>query len=152
VERVDLEPGRGDGDRELPAEELAAERRCAVEVGRRPLPVGTLRRLARRGNETLAELAGGLGDELLCPQAEAAVGLGDADLVASLAPSRAERGAELIPRISLVAAAAHRRRCRRALPAPSRTATARSSGPRSSVRRGTHRGSPALSRAPPAAN
>src|SRR5438477_3474045 len=70
VERVDLEPGRGDGDRELPAEELAAERRCAVEVGRRPLPVGTLGRLARRGNEPLAELAGGLGDELLRPQAE----------------------------------------------------------------------------------
>src|SRR6266404_661371 len=81
VERVDLEPPRRDGHRELPAEEFAAKVGRPGEVGDRPLPVASVRGLARRGDEPLAVLAGRLCDQLLGPEAEAALGVGDADLV-----------------------------------------------------------------------
>ena len=42
VERVDLEIDGRDGDRELPAEELAAERVRVRELGPRGLPVGAV--------------------------------------------------------------------------------------------------------------
>src|SRR5205823_3135712 len=69
------------------------------------LPVGSVRRLARSGYEALSLLARGLRDQLLGPEAEAATRLGDADLVASLAPAGAELPPELVPRVAAVAAA-----------------------------------------------
>ncbi len=75
------------------------------------LPVGPVRGLARCGDQPLAELPGRLGDELLCPEAEAA-DLGrvdarrDADLVAALAPTLAEPEAELEPAFSILVGAA----------------------------------------------
>ncbi len=105
VERVDLEDRTGDGDRELPAEHLGAERVRIGDVRRRRLAVGPLRRLARRRDEPLAVLARGLGDQLLGPEAEAARRVGDADLVAAVPPALAERGAELVAGVVAVAAA-----------------------------------------------
>ena len=67
-------------------------------LGRAALAVGAVRRLAGRRDEALALLAGRLRDQLLGPEAEAAVGLGDADLVAALLPACAELAAELVAR------------------------------------------------------
>ena len=92
----------GDGDGELPAEELGAERVRVVDLRRGVLPVGAVGRLARRGDEPLPLLAGGLGDQLLRPQAEAARRLADADLVAALVPAGAELPPELEARVPLV--------------------------------------------------
>jgi hypothetical protein len=54
------------------------------------LPVRPVSGLAGRRNETLAVLARRLGDQLLGPEAEAALRLVDADLVAPGAPALAE--------------------------------------------------------------
>src|SRR5262249_18764124 len=95
VERVDLEIRAGDRDRELPPEELRAEVVRLADQRRGVLTGGAVRRPARRRDEALALLPGRLGDQLLGPEAEAARGLADADLVAALLPARAERRAEL---------------------------------------------------------
>src|SRR5262249_4819112 len=105
VERIDLEVHAGDGDRELPAEELRPERVRIRQIGPGGLAVGSIRRLARRGNEALAVLAGRLGDELLGPEAEVARGTADADLVAAPAPAGSEPAPELVARIAFARAA-----------------------------------------------
>ena len=64
-----IEPGDGDG--ELPAEELLAELVRARQRDLLRLAVGPVGRLAGRGHEALALLAGRLGDQLLHPEAEA---------------------------------------------------------------------------------
>src|SRR5581483_4339330 len=87
VEWVDLEVRACDCDRELPPEELAAERVGVGDLRPRRLAVGAVRGLARCRDEALAELAGGLRDQLLGPQPEAARRLLDADLVAALLPA-----------------------------------------------------------------
>src|SRR4029077_21226375 len=81
VERVDAEDRGGDSGRELPAEELGAEVVRVVELDLPLLAVGAVRRLARRGDEALALLAGRLREQLLDPEPEAVrVGV-DRDLV-----------------------------------------------------------------------
>ena len=113
VERVDLEIRAGDGGRELPAEELLAERVRVGQLGLRRLPVGAVRRLAGRGDEALAVLARRLGDELLGPEAEVARASVIADLVAPVSPALAERSAELEPGIALAERHASRISCAR---------------------------------------
>ena len=105
VEGVDLEIRPGHCDRELPAEELGAERVWIRQVRLCRLPVGAVGPFARRGDEPLALLAGRLGDQLLGPEPEATGGLGDADLVAPVAPALAEAAAELVAGIALARAA-----------------------------------------------
>src|SRR6185437_7791320 len=105
VERIDLEIRAGDGHCELPAEELPAERVRVCDLGLRLLTVRAVRRLARRRDQPLAELAGRLRDQLLGPEAEAAVGLLDADLVASLLPAGPEPATELVAGIAVPAPA-----------------------------------------------
>src|SRR4051794_33323069 len=102
VERVDLEIGAGDGDRELPAEELAREVVRIRDLRLDVLAVVAVRRLARRGHEPLSLLPRRLGDQLLGPEAEAPVRLLDADLVAALLPARAELMTEHVARIAVV--------------------------------------------------
>src|SRR5581483_12293934 len=108
VERVDAEDRTRDRDRELPAEELLSE----LVLGRQPhllrLPVRPVRRLVRRGHESLPVLAGRLCDQLLGPETEARAALTDAYLVAPVAPVLAEREPELEPRVALREAAALR--------------------------------------------
>src|SRR5581483_3106077 len=86
VERVDVEDRAGDRDRELPAEELLRELVLAREPHVLRLTVGPVGRLTGRRDQSLALLAGGLRDQLLRPEAESCVALGDADLVATFAP------------------------------------------------------------------
>ena len=105
VERVDLEVRAGDGDRELPAEELRPERVGIGQLRLGRLPVGALRRFAGRGDESLPVLAGRLRDELLRPEAKIAGRSADADLVAALLPPRAEPAPELVAGVALAGAA-----------------------------------------------
>ena len=117
------------------------------------------------GQDAAALLAGGLGDELLGPVAEAVdagAGVGEGQLVAALRRSRAQRGAELqrgVARLGERAGraprpgrAARRRRRRPAPTAPGRTRTARCSGRPRWGRRGTPRGRPSPRRSPTAAS
>ena len=113
------------------------------------LPVGPVAGHARRRHEALAVLAGRLRNQLLDPEAEDAR-VRKADLVAAVAPALAEREPELEPRVALVEAAGVRHLdraveqalevdARRAPPGRARTATAPSSGRRSSARPGRRR-------------
>src|SRR6266508_372828 len=95
VERVDPQNRAGDRDGELPAEELGADRGWVVEPHLRPLPIGAVGNLPGRGHEPFSVLAGRLRDQLLGPETESPLYLGDADLVAPLAPRLAELESEL---------------------------------------------------------
>ena len=121
---------------------------------------GAVGRLARRGHEALALLAGRLGHELLDPEAEA-VRVGHADLVAAVLPAVPEREAEVETRVALAEAAGlgHLLRALEQPPqvdaeqrgrARARTARAPSSGRRSSARPRRSRGTRARARPAPA--
>ena len=159
VEGVDAQDGARDRGRELPAEELGPEVVRVAELDLGPLAVRSGRRLARGGNETLAVLPRRLCDELLGPQAEAAGGVLDADLVAPHLPAVSEPQAELepgvvparrgTPRPSHAHACGCARRRRRSAPRPrGRKPTGPNSGRRSPARRGKPRGMHAPARAP----
>jgi hypothetical protein len=100
VEGVDGEDRAGDGGGELPAVELGAEPLRPVRADLVRLAVRALRRFARRGDETLALLAGRLRQELLEPEPEP-VRLRDHHLVAAFQPGAAESQPELEARALL---------------------------------------------------
>ena len=83
VERVDPEHVTGDRSRELPPEPLLPELVWIRETHLAALPVRPLRRLARRGHEPLALLAGRLREQLFGPEPEARRMRVEADLVAT---------------------------------------------------------------------
>src|SRR4051794_7345462 len=102
VEGVDAEEVSRNGDRELPAEELAGEGVRVGDLGLGGLPVGPVGRFTGSRDEALALLARRLRDELLGPQAEAALRLRDADLVAARLPAGPECAAELVPWVAVL--------------------------------------------------
>src|SRR4029077_20135621 len=90
--------------RELPAEELTADRIRVRQMNLGALAVRAVEALAGRRNEALALLARRLGDELLGPQPEVPVGRLDAHLVTALPPAFAELEAELQPGVRVAPA------------------------------------------------
>src|SRR6266540_4236505 len=104
IEGIDLQDRAHDRDRELPAEELSADRVGIgdLDVGR--LSIVALWALAGRRHESLALLARRLRHELLRPETEASLRLSDAHLFAPLPPAVPQLQAELEPRVRLAAA------------------------------------------------
>jgi hypothetical protein len=105
VERVDADERARDGGGELPAVELLPE---LVRIGDARLLALAVEAVARflhgNRNESLALLAGRLGDQLLDPEPEAARNGAHLNLVAAVLPGVAHPLAQLEPGVAVVEA------------------------------------------------